>query len=140
MTRKKFVKQLMALGYQRNDAEGLAIYARCGRWTYEQYLQVEKRSARCRSAMLDIQFSLVNLLTPAVEAATEAIKQLRMSLTDKGWRFAAENLAAIATEAAQQIHKQHPADALAALTYSCGIDLANGPDMTGYMPQGGGKV
>lgn len=43
MTRKKFVKQLMALGYQRNGAEALAIYARCGGWTYEQYLGVERK-------------------------------------------------------------------------------------------------
>lgn len=51
MTRKKFVKQLMALGCQRNNAAAVAEYARRGGWTYEQYLKVERQCIDAYTAM-----------------------------------------------------------------------------------------
>ncbi len=137
MKRKKFVKQLMAMGYRRNQANGMAMYARWTGCTYEDYLCDEIRRQKMAEALLNIKTSLVECIVPVCEAATAAVERLREAVTGI-------NLDQITTmldwakENAPQIVEQHADDALDALTYSCGIDLAAGPDMTAYMPQGGG--
>ena len=85
MKRKKFVKQLMAMGYQRNTANGLAMYARMGHWTYEQYLQIEKRSTARDRALLDIQVALVDCFIPAVKATLRDVEQLREAIASIKW-------------------------------------------------------
>lgn len=71
MTRKKFVKQLMARGVQRNDAEGAAMDARRRGWTYEEYLQTTYR------AVETIKIILLASVNPVAEAAAKIIEQLR---------------------------------------------------------------
>lgn len=164
MTRKKFVKQLMAQGYQRNDAEGVAMYARLGGWTYEQYLEIEIRYNGLRYEFENIKISLVDNMTPVLKAATQVVENTckaieeAMSQTPFG-----QALLNWAMKNAPQI-AEHPADALDAMTYAaqnyqtllpplpdnvqvmsraehdimhgyaCGIDLAAGPDFTAYKP------
>lgn len=147
MTRKKFVKQLMALGYQRNEAQRLADYARRGFWTYAQYLEIEKQYHGVHSKFVSLHTSLVDCLTPAVKAAAQAVANLAKAITSAiAETQAGKTLLDYVKENAPQIAEQHPADALAALPYNmqimsradhdalhgyvCGIDLANGPDFT----------
>lgn len=82
MTRKKFVKQLMALGYPRNNAEALAIYARCGGWTYEQYLKVEREYNGQLTALENAARTMANRfadgmrqLAPAVQKIADKVKE-----------------------------------------------------------------
>lgn len=159
MTRKKFVKQVMALGYQRNEAQRLAEYARRGFWTYEQYLEIEKRYHGQVRAFENVKISLVDHMTPALKAAAQVVENMRraiegaMSQTPFG-----KALLDWTRENVPQSNEQHPADALDAMVYAldplqiieqepaqewtaqnpylahhgyvCGIDLANGPDFT----------
>lgn len=139
MTRKKFVKQLMALGYQRNEAEDLAMYARWGRWTYESYLQIEKNSKARQRAMENITLTFTNMLTPAVKAAQQAIE--RMSEAVAGIKWEVPDLSTLWTT--KQVEEAllpewpkenpHRCDAVDVLRYVCGIDLAAGPDMTVHL-------
>lgn len=169
MTRKKFVKQLMALGYQRNEAQRLADYARRGFWTYEQYLEIEKKYHGPHRKIESIKISLVDNLTPAIKAAAQIVANLAKVITSAvAQTKAGETLLDYVKENVLQIAERHPADALDAMTYAtqncqtllhplpdnvqvmsqadhdalhgyaCGIDLAAGPDMTAYMPLGGG--
>lgn len=136
MTRKKFVKQIMAMGYQRNEAQRLAEYARRGFWTYEQYLEIEKQYHGMHRKIESIKISLTDALTPAVKAATQAVQALADAITNAVERSQpGKKLLDWAKENAPQITERHPADALDAVVY--GIDLANGPDFTAG---GGGHV
>lgn len=87
MKHRKFVKQLMSMGYQRNAANGLAMYARMGGWTYEQYLQIEKKRIAHERAMLNIQISPVDMFTPAVKAAQQAMERLREAFAGLEWKI-----------------------------------------------------
>lgn len=134
MKHRKFVKQLMAQGYQRNTAEVMAMCARAAGRTYEEYLSDEIRRQSVAEAILNVQITLVDHMRHVCEAAAKIIDRLREG-------FASFNLDTVTTmldlvnENAPQIAEQHAADALYALAYSYGVDLANGPDMTGH---GGG--
>lgn len=164
MTRKKFVKQLMALGYQRNHAEGMAMYARRTGCTYEDYLETEKRYHGTRRAFENVKISLVDHVTPVLKAAAQVVentcKAIEEALSQTPFGQALLNWA---MKNAPQI-AEHPADALDAMTYAaqnyqtllhplpdnvqvmsraepdimhgyaCGVDLAAGPDMTAYKP------
>lgn len=133
MTRKKFVKQLMALGYQRNDAEALATYARCGGWTYEQYLKVERKYNGQLTALQTAAGRMAAWFAEGLEHLAIAVQKVADHVHEV---FAGINMGNITTaldwvkENAPQIAERHAGDALDALRYSCGIDLANGPDFT----------
>lgn len=160
MKHRKFVKQLMALGYQRNDANGLAMYARLGGWTYEQYLQIEKKSIARQRAMENITLAFIDKLTPAVKAAQLSMEKLREAFAAVDWKRPYHSALPWVTEQVEEDplppwpkENPHRCDALDALAYNmqimsqadhaalhgraCGIDLAAGPDMTAYM--GGGQ-
>lgn len=117
MTRKKFVKLLMAQGYQRNTAEGVAMYARLGGWTYEQYLQVTNQNQALYRAVENIKISLVDSFIPVLKAASEAMEQLREAIARVRQSPAAESLLDWERENAPQSNEQHPADMVDALAY-----------------------
>lgn len=77
MTRKKFVKQLMAMGYQRNAAEAVAIFARIEGRTYEQYLQKEKQDQGFHAALEKLKTGLNEALAHIAKAITDAAEQIR---------------------------------------------------------------
>ena len=120
MTRKKFVKQLMALGYQRNNAEALAIYARCGGWTYEQYLEVVRKYNGQLTALQTAAGRIADLFAEGMRQLASAVQ----IVVDKASEFfAGINMGNITTaldwvkENASQIIEQHAGDAVDALTY-----------------------
>lgn len=139
MTRKKYVKQLMAMGFSRNAANRSANMARLVS-TYEKALEFEKQSVAAQKAIAHWCSALVDKYAPAIKAATEAmarlgeaIKRIKVpSIPLIDW--AAEN-ALMAPD--PQWLKQRPTrnDIVDALVY--GVDLAAGPDLTAY-PGGGG--
>lgn len=136
MTRKKYVKQLMAMGYSRNEANRSANMARVVT-TYERALEIEKLSMGCQKATVRLAVAMSGWLASAVKAATEAMR--RMSEAFKGMQFpntlpidwAAEN-ALMAPDPQWPKRNPHRPDAAAALVY--GVDLAAGPDLTAYKP------
>ena len=87
MKHKKFVKQLMSMGYQRNSANALAEYARMSGWTYEQLLQQEKKRIARNRAMLNIQIALVDCFGPAVKSALRAVERLREAFAAVKWEL-----------------------------------------------------
>lgn len=76
MTRKKFVKQLMAMGYQRNNAEALAVWARSRGWTYEQYLKVERQCNRQFTALKNAASKIAAIIKPDLDSFTASVKEL----------------------------------------------------------------
>lgn len=114
MTRKKFVKQLMAMGYDRNSAEAQAImYEHMG---YDNALAwVKSNTAACNefSAMWG---RIADAMRPAVEAAVESIKRVAESLSTIDWTAAVERAAELAAVAEIE-RKNHQEDALDALRY-----------------------
>ncbi|MBR5889125.1 MAG: hypothetical protein IKY92_03695 [Akkermansia sp.] len=106
----------------------MAMYARWTGCTYEDYLRDEINRQNFALALTNIKTMLVECMRPVCEAATATIEWLRET-------FAAVDLSNVTTmldwakENAPQIVERHADDALDALTYSCGIDLAHGPDM-----------
>ena len=118
MTRKKFVKQLMAMGYDRNSAEAQAsIYAHMG---YEDALAwVKANTAACNdfTAML---VRIADAMRPAVEAAVESIKRVAEGLSTIDWTDAAKRAAELVATAdnAAAVHQE---DALDALSYAAVI-------------------
>lgn len=77
MTRKKFVKQLMAMGYQRNAAEAVAIFARIEGCTYEQYLQKEKQGQAFNAALEKLKTCLNEAFATAAKAIADAVERIR---------------------------------------------------------------
>ena len=77
MTRKRYVKLLMAMGYQRNTAQLLALLARAGGCTYKRYLERERLHHAHNRAMVNLKCSLIDMFTPAVAAFSEATDALR---------------------------------------------------------------
>ena len=136
MTRKKYVKQLMALGFSRNAANRSANLARVVT-TYERALEIAKISVGYQSAAVRLVSKMAAWLTSAVKAATEAAR--RMSEAFKGIQvpdklpidWAAEN-ALMAPDPQWPKQNPHRPDAVDALVY--GVDLAAGPDLTAYRP------
>lgn len=141
MTRKKYVKQLMAMGFSRNAANRSANMARVVT-TYERALEIEKQSAACQKATVHLAVVMSGWLASVVKAATEEVR--RLSKAFKGIQvpsklpidWAAEN--ALMAPAPQWL-KQRPTrnDIVDALVY--GVDLAAGPDMTAYHGGGGNE-
>lgn len=158
MKHKKFVKQLMALGYQRNEAESLAEYARLGGWTYEQYMRACVPALR--GGMPIVVCKIFDALTPAMiklaEAAKQAARNLAAALDSTKWDTPyGRELRRWLEENVPQSKVRHLSDMLAALVYTLdeqsqepqnpqwqrkymgrwvGIDVANGPDMTAPAP------
>lgn len=132
MTRKKFVKQLMALGYQRNEAQRLADYARRGFWTYEKYLEIEKRHRGLHRKFESFKISLLDNLTPAVKAAAKVVANLAKVITSAVSQSQSGKVQLDLLRDNMQVMARPEHDIMHG--YACGIDLANGPDMTAYKP------
>ena len=73
MKHKKFVKQLMAMGYDRNTAKDLAsAYAYMGK-SYEDALACEKEAAYGSSEIGAMLERIIENMGPAIEATVEAV-------------------------------------------------------------------
>lgn len=77
MTRKKFMKQLMAMGYQRNAAEVLAMFARMEGLTYDQYLQKEKQDLAFHAAIEKLKTAVNDIAAAVAKVLTDAAEQMR---------------------------------------------------------------
>ena len=133
MKRKKFVKQLMAMGYQRNSANGLALYARMGGWTYEQYLEVERRSYQLQNSMITAASKIADALKPALVNVGEAVKQAAarmnaiLASVDMGLPYASELLRWLTENVEEDPlppwpkENPHRSDAMDALPYNMQI-------------------
>ena len=140
MTRKKYVKQLMGMGFSRNAANRSANMARVVT-TYERALEIEKQEVDFQRAVVHLSTTLLDVMTPAIKAIGELADQLQEKF--KGVQFppilpidwAAEQ---VLMAPDPQWPKRNPTrnDIVDALVY--GVDLAAGPDMTAY-PGGGGN-
>ena len=114
MTRKKFTKQLMAMGYDRNGAEAWAqTCARRGQ-NYEDALAWEKS---CNKACDDFAAMMVRIaesIRPGVEAIVEAAKRAAESLASIDWADAAKRVAELTavTDSEQKAKHEDAVDAL----------------------------
>lgn len=75
MKRKKYIKQLMALGYDRNEANRSANIARVFS-TYERALEIEKQSVAIQKGIVKLTTTMTDWLTSAVEKTCEAIARM----------------------------------------------------------------
>lgn len=117
MKRKKFIKQLMALGYQRNTAEALAVYARCGGWTYEQYLEVERKYNGQLTAIQTAAGRMAAWFAEGMEHLSTVVKGITDKLQEVFAGFNTDIIMDWLKENAPQIAEQHMGDAVDALTY-----------------------
>lgn len=125
MTRKKFVKQLMAMGYGRNAAEDMARQFRVLGKSYEDALAWEKCLQGMRTPITDMVAAWAKALQPAVEAAAEIVRKFAKAVSTIDWEAAgkrAEELAAVATRE-QEAHRE---DVLDALRYAAGYQHGGG--------------
>lgn len=81
MTRKKFVKILMANGYSRNEANKFALKCREQKRPYEDYIETNYVWVRLSVATEKIKNSFDNLSKLVGELATTAVSQLSKSLS-----------------------------------------------------------
>ena len=130
MTRKKYVKQLMAMGYSRNEANRSANLARVVT-TYERALEIEKYSVACQKELVRFGRALVDKYAPAIKAIVARVREELKVPDELPIDWAVEN-ALMAPD--PQWPKQRPTrnDIVDALVY--GVDLAAGPDLTAYKP------
>lgn len=129
MTRKKFVKQLMAMGYDRNSAEAQAmIYERMG---YENALAWVKASTAACENFSAMMVRIADAMRPAVEAAVESIKRLAEGLSTIDWTAAAERAAELAAITVVE-RKEHQEDTLDVLRYVA--DAQEHAHLLGYSP------
>lgn len=76
MTRKRFIKLVMAMGDSRNRANRTAAVYR-GFYTYERAMDFIKHSAEIRKTAIHFSTTLLDALTTAAAAASDAMERLR---------------------------------------------------------------
>lgn len=134
MTRKKFVKQLMALGLPRNRANSHATRCRYKGNSYAEYYAALAPVLRVRQAQDKLNVSMrmaAGYFLSGLARVWAAMARLRDDLVahhpnpytpgHPGPDF-------------QNMQIMSQADHAAMHGYTCGIDLAAGPDMTAYKP------
>jgi len=85
MTRKKFVKQLMGMGYQRNTAELKAAIVRGSGQSYEQYMRREKQYDALYNAAADYKKALLRPAAVLSSAAALALERFHQALANIKW-------------------------------------------------------
>lgn len=117
MTRKKFVKQLMAIGYSRNEAEATAHTVAMQGASYEQAMEWAKIGYRSRDYLTGLGARLAEITRPTVEAAAEIIRKFTEAVSAIDWEAVGESVAELAATAdnAAAVHRM---DAMDALSYS----------------------
>ena len=135
MTRKKFVKQLMAMGVSRNAANALAKHARnCG--SYQTALQYERVRIAAQNIVDNIVHGIRTIVAPPLQDFADRFLNAWNNVTARfRWGVSAYELPrlyALDKEDALKPAREWPAQNpyLAHHGYVCGIDLANGPDFT----------
>lgn len=125
MTRKKFVKQLMAMDYSRNEAEATAYTCTRMGASYEQALEWVKIGYRYRSYLDELGANLAKAVQPAVEAAAEIVRKFAAAVSAIDWEAVGERVAELAATAdgASAVHRE---DALDALRYVANAQAGGG--------------
>lgn len=114
MKHQKFVKQLMAMGYDRNTAAArAAMYAHMGK-SYEDALAYEKAIACGCSEFGAMLERIAEAMRPAVNAAVEAIRRVVESISAIDWTGLAENAEKQLAEAGEQHRACNMLDGLSA--------------------------
>jgi hypothetical protein len=117
MTRKKFVKQLMAMDYSRNEAEAQAYTCTRMGASYEQALEWVKIGYRSRSYLDKLGAHLAKAVQPAVKTAEEIVKKFTDAVSAIDWEAVGERVAELAATA-DNAAAVHHADVLDALSYT----------------------
>ena len=85
MKHRKFVKQLMAMGYDRNSAEARArIHTQLGK-SYEDALAYEKAIAAGCEDFYSMMERVAESIRPAVEAAIATINRVVEAISATDW-------------------------------------------------------
>lgn len=125
MTRKKFVKQLMAMDYSRNETEAQAYtYTRMGA-SYEQALELVKIGYCSHSYPDKLGAHLAKAVQPAVKTAEEIVKKFTAAVSAIDWEAVGERVAELAATA-DNAAAVHRADALDALRYAANYQQGGG--------------
>lgn len=125
MTRKKFVKQLMAMGCDRNGAEDVARACVNRGESYEHGLEWAKIGYRSRSYLDDLGANLAKAMQPAVEAVAEIVRKLTAAVSAIDWE-AVGNYAAELVATADNAEAVHHDDVLDALRYAADYQQGGG--------------
>ena len=117
MTRKKFVKQLMAMGYSRNQAEATANSCTIMGASYERAMEWVVIGYRSREYLNATGAHLREMMQPAIEAVAEIVRKYTEALSAIDWETVGEHVAELAATAdnAAAVHQE---DALDALSYA----------------------
>lgn len=99
MTRKKFVKQLMAMGYSRNGADFVARACVNRGASYEQGLEWVKNGYRSRSYLDELGANLAKAMQPAVEAVAEFVRKFTAAVSAIDWEAVGKHAAELAATA-----------------------------------------
>lgn len=127
MKRKKFVKQLMAMGYGRNEAEATAHTCVRQGASYEQALEWVKIGYRSRSYLDELGTNLAKAMQPAVEAAAEIVRKFIAAVNAIDWEAVGERVAKLAATADNAV-AVHQEDALDALRYVANAQAGGGEE------------
>lgn len=104
MKHRKFVKQLMAMGYDRNSAEARAwIHTQLGK-SYEDALAYEKAIAAGCEDFYAMMERVAESIRPAVEAAIATINRVVEAVHAIDWTAAVECAKNSLAEAAELPH------------------------------------
>lgn len=91
MTRKRFIKELMGMGFSRNEANGIAIKSRGSGLSYQEYCEYKYQWFKLSIAMKKVGTSVKNfsnamnianrtmmLFTEAMRAVTQQDKEFNL--------------------------------------------------------------
>lgn len=90
MKHKKFVKQLMAMGYDRNNAEATACNCASRGVSYEQCLEWIKIGYRSRIYLNETVAGMAKIVQPAVEAMAEILRKFTEAVSTIDWEAIGE--------------------------------------------------
>ena len=85
MKHKKFVKQLMGMGYQRNMAELKAAIVRASGQSYEQYMQREKQHAALYNAAAEYKKALLRPMAAFSSSMALALERFHQAVANIKW-------------------------------------------------------
>lgn len=121
MKHKKFVKQLMSMGYDRNNAEDTARACASMGASYEQCMKWVKIGYRSRIYLNETAAGMAKIVQTAVEAMAEIFRKFTEAVSAIDWYAAGEaagNLLEEMDAIADSERDGHREDILDALSYS----------------------
>lgn len=125
MTRKKFAKQLMAMGYSRNQAEATAYSCTRMGASYERAMEWAVIGYRSREYANETGEHLAEMMRPVVETVAEIVRKCTEALSVIDWEDVGEHVAELAA-IADNSTAEHREDVLDALSYVANAQAGGG--------------